>query len=35
MQITTEKELEECEIKRINKIESYCSKFSFESIISF
>ena len=35
MQTTTQKELEELETKRINKIESYCPKFSFESIISF
>ena len=28
-------ELEELEIKRINKLESYCSKLPFQNIICF
>ena len=33
IEITAEKELKELEIKRINKLGSYCSKLPFENII--
>ena len=35
IEITTERELKEFEIKRINKLGSYCSKLPSENIFSF
>ena len=33
--MTTEKELKKLEIKRINKLELFCSKLPFENIVYF